>query len=49
MLAATNVARAYEDFVRMLVPKLQEMGILQNEYESCTMREGLRLTRPLRK
>lgn len=48
MLAATHIPGAYEDFVRMVVPKLQKMGVVQNEYTARTMREGLGLTRPSR-
>ena len=48
MLAATHIPGAYEDFVRMVVPKLQNMGIVQNEYTTRTMRESLGLPRPLR-
>ena len=46
MLAATHVPGAYEDFVRMVIPKLQEMGTVQSEYTGQTMREGLGLERP---
>lgn len=48
MIAATHIPGAYEDFVQMVVPQLQNMGIVQSEYTTTTMRENLGLPKPLR-
>ena len=48
MLGATHIPGSYKDFVRMVVPKLHNMGIVQSEYMTTTMRENLGLPRPLR-
>jgi alkanesulfonate monooxygenase len=34
------------DFVDMVVPELQERGLLRTEYEGTTLRDNLGLPRP---
>jgi alkanesulfonate monooxygenase SsuD/methylene tetrahydromethanopterin reductase-like flavin-dependent oxidoreductase (luciferase family) len=46
VLAATHLPGAFEDVVRMVVPKLQRRGLFRTEYESSTLRGHLGLDRP---
>lgn len=46
VLAATHMPGSYEDFVRLVVPELQERGLHQADYAGATLRENLRLARP---
>jgi FMN-dependent oxidoreductase (nitrilotriacetate monooxygenase family) len=47
VLSATHLPGAYEDFVRMVVPQLQRRGLFKSEYHGSTLRENLRLARPI--
>jgi len=46
VLAATHLPGAFEEFVRMVVPILQERGLFRREYEGPTLREHLGIGRP---
>lgn len=46
VLAATHMPGSYQDFVRLVVPELQERGVHQADYAGATLRENLRLARP---
>ena len=46
VLAATHLPGAFEEFVRMVVPVLQERGLFRREYEGPTLREHLGVPRP---
>jgi alkanesulfonate monooxygenase SsuD/methylene tetrahydromethanopterin reductase-like flavin-dependent oxidoreductase (luciferase family) len=46
VLAATHLPGAFEEFVRMVVPILQERGLFRREYEGPTLREHLGIERP---
>lgn len=46
VLAATHLPGAFEEFVRMVVPILQERGIFRTEYDGRTLRDHLGLPRP---
>ena len=46
VLAATHVPGAYQDFVRHVVPVLQQRGLYHKEYVGTTLRENLGLRRP---
>jgi FMN-dependent oxidoreductase (nitrilotriacetate monooxygenase family) len=46
VLAATHLPGAFEEFVRMVVPVLQERGLFRTEYEGTTLRDHLGLERP---
>ncbi|HEY9414167.1 MAG TPA: LLM class flavin-dependent oxidoreductase [Pseudonocardia sp.] len=46
VLAATHLPGAFEEFVRMVVPVLQDRGLFRREYEGCTLREHLGIPRP---
>lgn len=46
VLAATHLPGAFEEFVRMVVPILQERGLFRREYAGPTLRENLGLRRP---
>lgn len=48
VLAATHLPGAFEEFVRMVVPILQERGVFRTEYEGATLRDHLGLARPER-
>ncbi|TCP43423.1 FMN-dependent oxidoreductase (nitrilotriacetate monooxygenase family) [Tamaricihabitans halophyticus] len=48
VLAATHLPGAFEEFVRLVVPKLQERGIFRTEYQGRTLRDHLGLARPVR-
>ncbi|AEA24281.1 MULTISPECIES: LLM class flavin-dependent oxidoreductase [Pseudonocardia] len=41
VLAATHLPGAFEEFVRMVVPVLQERGLMQRDYAGATLRENL--------
>lgn len=45
VLAATHLPGAFEEFVRMVVPVLQERGLFRREYAGPTLRENLGLPR----
>jgi FMN-dependent oxidoreductase (nitrilotriacetate monooxygenase family) len=45
VLAATHLPGAFEEFVRMVVPILQERGLFRREYEGKTLRDHLGLAR----
>jgi FMN-dependent oxidoreductase (nitrilotriacetate monooxygenase family) len=47
VLAATHLPGAFEEFVRMVVPILQERGLFRRDYEGSTLREHLRIPRPV--
>ncbi|GAA5052565.1 LLM class flavin-dependent oxidoreductase [Nocardia callitridis] len=46
VIAATHFPGAFEDFVRLVVPELQQRGLVQHEYSGSTLRENLGLERP---
>ncbi|MFF5988568.1 LLM class flavin-dependent oxidoreductase [Prauserella flavalba] len=46
VLAATHLPGAFEEFVRMVVPILQERGLFRREYEGPTLRDQLGIKRP---
>jgi FMN-dependent oxidoreductase (nitrilotriacetate monooxygenase family) len=46
VLAATHLPGAFEEFVRMVVPILQERGIFRREYAGPTLRDHLGIERP---
>jgi FMN-dependent oxidoreductase (nitrilotriacetate monooxygenase family) len=46
VLAATHVPGAYQDFVRHVVPVLQQRGLYHKEYAGTTLRENLGLRCP---
>ncbi len=46
VVAATHVPGAYEDFVRLVVPELQQRGLFHQDYEGPTLRENLGLAKP---
>lgn len=46
VLAATHMPGSYQDFVRLVVPELQQRGLHQADYAGATLRENLRLARP---
>jgi FMN-dependent oxidoreductase (nitrilotriacetate monooxygenase family) len=46
VLAATHLPGAFEEFVRMVVPILQERGVFRRDYEGRTLRDHLGLERP---
>jgi FMN-dependent oxidoreductase (nitrilotriacetate monooxygenase family) len=46
VLAATHLPGAFEEFVRMVVPILQERGLFRREYEGPTLRDQLGIRRP---
>ena len=48
VLAATHLPGAFEEFVRMVVPILQERGLMRREYEGTTLRDHLGIERPAR-
>jgi FMN-dependent oxidoreductase (nitrilotriacetate monooxygenase family) len=48
VLAATHLPGAFEEFVRMVVPVLQERGLFRHEYTGTTLRDHLGLERPAR-
>ena len=39
VVAATHLPRAFEDFVRLMIPELQRRGSYHREYEGLTLRE----------
>jgi len=47
VLAATHLPGAFEEFVRMVVPVLQQRGLFRREYAGTTLREHLGLQRPV--
>lgn len=49
VLAATHLPGAFEEFVRMVVPILQERGVFRTEYDGDTLRGHLGLARPERR
>jgi FMN-dependent oxidoreductase (nitrilotriacetate monooxygenase family) len=46
VLAATHLPGAFEEFVRMVVPVLQQRGLFRREYAGPTLREHLGIARP---
>jgi FMN-dependent oxidoreductase (nitrilotriacetate monooxygenase family) len=48
VLAATHLPGAFEEFVRMVVPVLQERGLFRKDYEGPTLRDHLGIARPAR-
>jgi FMN-dependent oxidoreductase (nitrilotriacetate monooxygenase family) len=46
VLAATHLPGAFEEFVRMVVPVLQERGLFRRDYAGRTLRDHLGLERP---
>jgi alkanesulfonate monooxygenase SsuD/methylene tetrahydromethanopterin reductase-like flavin-dependent oxidoreductase (luciferase family) len=46
VLAATHLPGAFEEFVRMVVPVLQERGLFRRDYEEQTLRGHLGIARP---
>jgi len=46
VLAATHLPGAFEEFVRMVVPVLQQRGLFRREYSGPTLREHLGIARP---
>jgi FMN-dependent oxidoreductase (nitrilotriacetate monooxygenase family) len=46
VLAATHLPGAFEEFVRMVVPILQDRGLFRRDYEGRTLRDHLGLVRP---
>ncbi|WP_211325059.1 LLM class flavin-dependent oxidoreductase [Williamsia limnetica] len=46
VIAATHFPGAFEDFVRMVVPELQQRGLTRTEYAGPTLRENLGLEQP---
>ncbi|MGC4994764.1 LLM class flavin-dependent oxidoreductase [Nocardia salmonicida] len=46
VVAATHFPGSFEDFVRLVIPELQQRGIAQTEYSGATLRENLGLERP---
>jgi FMN-dependent oxidoreductase (nitrilotriacetate monooxygenase family) len=46
VLAATHLPGAFEEFVRMVVPVLQQRGLFRRQYAGATLREHLRIARP---
>jgi FMN-dependent oxidoreductase (nitrilotriacetate monooxygenase family) len=48
VLAATHLPGAFEEFVRMVVPVLQQRGLFRREYTGTTLRDHLGLERPAR-
>jgi FMN-dependent oxidoreductase (nitrilotriacetate monooxygenase family) len=48
VLAATHLPGAFEEFVRMVVPVLQERGLFRTAYEGATLRAHLHIDEPAR-
>ena len=48
VLAATHLPGAFEEFVRMVVPVLQERGLFRRDYAGRTLRDHLGIPRPER-
>lgn len=48
VVMASAVPESYEDFARLVVPVLQERGLVQTEYAGTTLRENLGLPMPTR-
>ncbi|WP_216910318.1 LLM class flavin-dependent oxidoreductase [Nocardia noduli] len=46
VIAATHFPGAFEDFVRLVIPELQQRGLARTEYSGNTLRENLGLERP---
>jgi FMN-dependent oxidoreductase (nitrilotriacetate monooxygenase family) len=46
VLSATHVPGAYEDFVRFVIPELQQRGLFRKDFAGTTLRENLGLQRP---
>jgi len=46
VLAASEIPRSFEDFVRLVVPELQRRGLFQRNYAGATLRENLGLSIP---
>jgi FMN-dependent oxidoreductase (nitrilotriacetate monooxygenase family) len=46
VLAATHLPGAFEEFVRMVVPVLQQRGLFRREYAGSTLRAHLGIARP---
>jgi alkanesulfonate monooxygenase SsuD/methylene tetrahydromethanopterin reductase-like flavin-dependent oxidoreductase (luciferase family) len=46
VLSATHVPGAYEDFVRFVVPELQQRGLFRRAFAGLTLRENLGLPVP---
>jgi len=46
VLAASHAPGAYDDFVRMVVPELQNRGVFRTAYQGATLRENLGIARP---
>ena len=48
VIAATHMPGSYEEFVRLVVPELQQRSLFRKEYQGITLRENLDLPRPER-
>ncbi|MEU6642780.1 LLM class flavin-dependent oxidoreductase [Saccharomonospora sp. NPDC046836] len=48
VLAATHLPGAFEEFVRMVVPVLQDRGLFRRDYTGSTLRDHLGIERPAR-
>jgi FMN-dependent oxidoreductase (nitrilotriacetate monooxygenase family) len=48
VLAATHLPGAFEEFVRLVVPVLQERGLFRRDYAGRTLRDHLGIRRPER-
>jgi alkanesulfonate monooxygenase SsuD/methylene tetrahydromethanopterin reductase-like flavin-dependent oxidoreductase (luciferase family) len=46
VLAATHLPGAFEEFVRMVVPILQERGLFRRDYSGPTLRDHLGIDKP---
>ncbi|MCB1294003.1 MAG: LLM class flavin-dependent oxidoreductase [Gordonia sp.] len=46
VIAATHFPGAFEDFTRLVVPVLQDRGLMRTDYTGNTLRENLGLERP---
>lgn len=46
VIAATHFPGAFEEFVRLVIPELQQRGLARTAYSGTTLRENLGLERP---
>ena len=46
MIAATHIPGSYSEFTELVVPELQKMGTIRNEFNGLTLREALGFDRP---
>ena len=49
MIQVPYLPGGLENFVRLVVPRLQDKGLFRTEYEGKTLRDHLGLSRPERK